>query len=113
MRRAAHVLALAVLAAAASRAGAQVPPPPKLEPVPEPPPAIGVDNDASSEGGVRLSPQGGERIEERVIDGKRVVRVTNPNGTEYLLVEDIAGGLPQQGPGKSPISVPLWLIHSW
>jgi len=113
MRPAALVLALAVLAAFALRAGAQVPPPPRLEPVPEPPPAIGIDRDTSAEGGIRLSPQGGERIEERVIDGKRVVRVTNANGTEYLLVEDVAGGLPDQGPGKSPISVPLWLIHSW
>lgn len=118
VRRAALLAVLAIAAAfPASYALAQsrnAPPPPKLEPLPEPPPpAIGVDNNAGPEAGVRLSPEGGERIEETVIDGRRVVRVLNPNGTEYMLIEDVAGGTGVQGPGRSPIAVPLWVIRRW
>lgn len=118
MRRAALLALLSfALALPAGQALAQnrnVPPPPKLEPIPEaPPPAIGLDNNPTPEAGVRLSPEGGERIEETVIDGRRVVRVINPNGSEYMLIEDVAGGGPVQGAGRSPIAVPLWVIRRW
>lgn len=117
MRRAAlFALAAALSLAAATSAVAQsrqAPPPPKLEPIPEaPPPAIGLD-EAGPDAGIRLSPQDGERIEETMVDGRRVLRVINPNGTEYVLIEDVAGGSPTQGAGKSPAAVPLWVIRRW
>ncbi|MFO7189240.1 MAG: DUF2782 domain-containing protein, partial [Pseudomonadota bacterium] len=61
------------------------PQPPELEPVPEPPPAVTLDEEALAERGITIEP--GERAEELELAGKRVIRVTRPNGTVYYLIE--------------------------
>src|SRR5882724_4919073 len=78
--------------------------PPKLEPLPEiPPPPPGVSSD---------QPGGGDQVEERLIDGRRVARVTTPAGQEYYLIEDLG-----DGPGlrneslDRGVRVPLWVIR--
>ena len=66
---------------------------PKLEPLPElPPPPPGVSSEQPGEPAVRIQPGGGDQVEEQLIDGRRVVRVTTPAGQEYYLVEDLGDG---------------------
>ena len=87
--------------------------PPKLEPLPEiPPPPPGVSSEQSGEPTVRIQPGGGDQVEEQLIDGRRVVRVTTPLGQEYYLIEDLG-----DGPGlrneslDRGVRVPLWVIR--
>ena len=88
--------------------------PPGLEPIPvPPPPPIGAEPDVS-ERPVRITPGANEQIEEIVIDGKRVVRVTTPGGAVYYLRDDL--GESQGGRRDSldqGIRVPLWVIHEF
>ena len=88
--------------------------PPRLEPIPvPPPPPMGADPDAS-ETPVRISPGANEQIEEIVIDGKRVFKVTTPAGAVYYLRDDL--GESQGGRRDSldqGIRVPLWVIHEF
>jgi hypothetical protein len=87
---------------------------PALEPIPEPPPPPpGAESDVS-ETPVRITPGPNDQIEETVIDGKRIVRVTTPAGAVYYLRDDL---------GESPggrrdsldrgIRVPLWIIKEF
>jgi len=101
----------AVLLAIALPAWSQQPP--KLEPLPElPPPPPGVSSEQPGEPTVRIHPGGGDQVEEQLIDGRRVVRVTTPLGQEYYLVEDLG-----DGPGlrneslDRGVRVPLWVIR--
>lgn len=107
---------LAIGAAWNDNAQAQgAPPPPRLEPIAEPPPpTIGIDIDTSNERGVRLSPGADNRVEDLVIDGKRNVRVANPDGSEYYLIEDLGDGtVTGQNSQDSRIRTPRWLILSF
>ncbi len=111
MQRALLNFALVVLfvQVVALPAAAQAPPP-NLEPVPEPPPEIGLDTSPTAPG-VTVQPGPQDRTEEYVIDGRRYVRVVQPNGYEYYLVEDLAqSGLTPSAPGGSGISVPQWQL---
>jgi hypothetical protein len=101
----------AIMLGAALSAGAQQPP--KLEPLPEPPPPPpGVSADQPGEPSVRIGPGARDQIDEQVIDGRRVVRVTTPAGQEYYLIEDLG-----DGPGlrneslDRGVRVPLWVIR--
>ena len=87
--------------------------PPKLEPLPEiPPPPPGVESDQPGEPAVHINPGGGDQVDEQVIDGRRVARVTTPLGQEYYLIEDLG-----DGPGlrneslDRGVRVPLWVIR--
>ena len=86
--------------------------PPKLEPLPEIPPPPGVASEQPGEPTVRIQPGGGDQVEEQLIDGRRVVRVTTPLGQEYYLIEDLG-----DGPGlrneslDRGVRVPLWVIR--
>jgi len=105
-----RVLAAALLSIALPLAAQQ---PPRLEPVPEPPPPPpGTPSDRLEEPPVRIEPGPGEQIEERVIDGKRVVRVTTALGQEYYLIEDqgTGSGLRSEGIDRG-VRVPLWVIR--
>src|SRR5260221_5936939 len=86
---------------------------PKLEPLPEiPPPPPGVSSEQPGEAPVRIQPGGGDQVEEQLIDGRRVVRVTTPAGQEYYLIEDL-GDVPRlinEGLDRG-VPVPLWLIR--
>lgn len=105
-----RLLALALFAVSLPLAAQQ---PPKLEPLPEPPPPPpGVSSEQPGEPPVRIQPGGGDQVEEELIDGRRVVRVTTPAGQEYYLIEDLA-----DGPGlrneslDRGVRVPLWVIR--
>jgi hypothetical protein len=102
-----RILACALLALALPLAAQ--PKPPKLEPLPEIPPPPGAA-DQPEEPPVRIG-SGQDQVEEQLIDGRRVVRVTTPAGQEYWLVEDLG-----DGPGLKNesldhgVRVPLWVI---
>lgn len=100
---------LALAAALALPAAAQQPP--KLEPLPEPPPQVGVEP-APTGPGVTITPgTGGEKVEEFTIDGRKYIRVIQPNGYEYYLVEDLpGGGYAGTQSSDSRIRVPQWVI---
>ncbi len=109
MRRIAFLITLALLPLALH---AQQPP--KLEPLPPPPPPPpGAETD-STETPIRITPGAAEQIEEIVIDGKRVVRVTTPGGAVYYLRDDLG-----ESPGgrrdslDQGIRVPLWVIKEF
>lgn len=112
MRRAPALPWLLSLALAGAATAQVAPPPPQLEPITERPPAlIGFDEDSAAERGIRLAPGAAERVEESVIDGRRVVRVINPNGTEYELIEDLGDGThARQNAHDSGVRVPRWVI---
>src|SRR5260370_18822682 len=80
-----RILALALFAVSLPLAAQQ---PPKLEPLPElPPPPPGVSSEQPGEPPVRIQPGGGDQVEEQLIDGRRVVRVTTPAGQGYYLIQ--------------------------
>jgi hypothetical protein len=108
-------LFILLLALSGVAVAAQAPPPPRLEPLPEPPPqAIGFDQDATTERGVRLTPRADEIVEETVQDGKRSIRVRTPGGAEYMLIEDLGDGThARQRSHDSGIRIPLWVIYSF
>jgi hypothetical protein len=104
-----RIFALVLLALALPLAAQQTPP--KLEPLPElpsPPPGAA---DQPEEPPVRIR-SGQDQVEEQLIDGRHVVRVTTPAGQEYWLVEDLG-----DGPGVKNesldhgVRVPLWVIR--
>lgn len=108
MRRAYLIFAFCVQALAMP-VGAQ-PPPPNLEPVPEPPPEIGLDQSPTAPG-VTIQPGPEDRTQTFEIDGRRYVRVIKPNGAEYYLVQDLTqSGLTPSQPGGADISVPQWQL---
>ena len=87
--------------------------PPKLEPLPEPPPPPpGVAVEAPGEPPVRITPGQNEQVEEFLVNGRRVVRVTTPNGAVYYLQDDPTNADPAGGLDRN-FRVPLWLIHSF
>ncbi len=106
-------LAVLVVLAWIPVAAQQVPPPPTLEPVPEPPPQVGLDPEPGTPGPTITAP--GSKVEEFTMpDGSKVIRVTDPNGWEYHLVEATPGA-PLAGTvtGDSGIRAPMWTILQW
>lgn len=88
---------------------------PKLEPLPAPPPAPpGADADTSAERPVQITPGPNDKVEETVVDGRRTVRVTTPQGNVYYLVEDAGLGGPGRRDGLDQrIAVPRWVIKEF
>lgn len=101
--------ALAPTPLVAPPAGAQQPP--KLEPLPAPPPAPPGASDPVDERPIRITPGRNEQVEETVIDGRRVVRVTTPSGNVYYL--DDTPNDRTDSPSGPRVRVPLWVIHSF
>ena len=86
---------------------------PKLDPLPEPPAAPpGVAIEAPGEAPVRISPGQNDQIDELVVEGKRVIRVTTPSGLVYYLKDD-SNITPPGGILDQPLRVPLWVIHTF
>ena len=87
--------------------------PPKLEPLPEPPPAPpGVAVEAPGDTPVTIGPGLNDQVDELVVEGKRVIRVTTPTGLVYYLKDEApitSGG----GAIDKPMHVPLWVIHTF
>ena len=87
--------------------------PPKLEPLPEPPPVPpGVALEAPGDAPVRIAPGLNDQVDEVVVEGKRVVRVTTPSGLVYYLKDDPAM-TPRGGAIDQPLRAPLWVIHTF
>jgi hypothetical protein len=106
-------LLLASLIAAALPALAQQGRPPELEPLPEPPPPIGVEGVPAGPGPT-ISP-GAKVTEYTTADGKRYVHVVEPNGFEYYLIEDMPGepGGARTLSSDSGVRPPMWVILQW
>lgn len=87
--------------------------PPQLEPLPEPPPAISLDAEALEDRGIKIRPD--ERAEEFTAAGKRIIRVTRPNGAVYYLIEQEGDSAvaPVGNASNATISVPQWLLFKW
>jgi len=88
--------------------------PPRLEPVPPPPPPPpGVEGEQPGEPSVEIR-NDKEQVEETVVNGQRVVRVTQPGGAVYYIIEDRG-----DGPGLRNESldiglrVPAWVIRQF
>jgi Protein of unknown function (DUF2782) len=102
-----RILAVPLLALALPLAAQQAP---KLEPLPEPPPPPPGAAERPDEAPVRIESKQ-DQVEEQLVDGRHVVRVTTPSGQEYWLVEDLG-----DGPGVKNesldhgVRVPLWVI---
>lgn len=108
MQRALLIFAIVALVIA-SPVTAQAPPP-NLEPVPEPPPEIGLDTSPTAPG-VTIQPGPKDHTEEYTIDGRRYIRVVQPNGYEYYLVQDMEqAGLTPSAPGGDNPMVPQWQL---
>jgi uncharacterized protein DUF2782 len=104
-----RILALALFALALPLLAQQRPP--KLEPLPELPPPPPGAADQPGEPPVRIR-SGQDQVEEQLIDGRRVVRVTTPAGQEYWLVEDLGDGPGLKNESLDPgVRVPLWVIR--
>jgi hypothetical protein len=95
-------------------AAQQVPPPPTLEPVPEPPPQVGLDGEPAAPGPT-LTPPGSKVETFTMPDGTQVIRVTDPNGWEYHLVEATPGSPGGAGTvtGDFGTRAPMWTILQW
>lgn len=107
-----HCAAALLLAAALPVAAQQ---PPKLEPLPEPPPPPpGVEEEQPGEPGVEIQPGPNDQVEEIVVNGQRVVRVTRPGGSVYYLVEDRGDGAGvRNGSLDIGLRVPAWVIRQF
>jgi hypothetical protein len=108
-------LAFAMLLALALPLAAQDKP--KLEPLPEPPPPQpGFNFDAAADQPqVTISRGGKQTIEEITTPaGKKIVRVTQPDGSGYELREDIGdGSAAGNAQFDTGLRVPLWTIYSF
>ncbi len=111
MHRALLILAtLGLLVQAIALPVAAQAPPPGLEPVPEAPPEIGLDTSPTAPG-VTVQPGPQDKTEEYNIDGRRYIRVVQPNGYEYYLVEGMSeSGYTPSAPGGGNIAVPQWKL---
>jgi Protein of unknown function (DUF2782) len=92
---------------------AQQAPPPKLEPLPEPPPPIGIEGEPPAPGPT-ISP-GAKITEYTSPDGKKYIHVVEPNGFEYYLIESLPGepGGARTLPSDSGVRPPMWVILQW
>ena len=103
---------LAFLAFALAGASfAQQPPP--LQPLPEPPqPPPGVAPEAPAEQPITITPGENDQIEELRINGRLVLRVTQPSGRVYYLQEDPANPVSRDGLGNI-LRVPMWVLREF
>ena len=112
MRRSLLLLALLALPALAQQ-------PPKLEPIAEPPPqpagaAVALSDEALAEKGITVRP--GETAESYTSpNGQQVIRVRQPNGRVYYLIEQQPGYAGPAGtdPSDSRLRAAQWLLHEW
>jgi Protein of unknown function (DUF2782) len=105
-------VAAAILLGAALPLAAQQPP--TLEPLPEPPPPPPGVGEQPGEPQVTIEPGADQRIEETVVNGQRVVRVTSPGGTVYYLIEDRGDGAGLRNESLDiGLRVPAWVIRQF
>jgi hypothetical protein len=89
---------------------------PKLEPLPEPPPPQpGFNFDAAADQPQVTIGGGKQKIEESTTaDGRKIIRVTNPDGSGYELRESIGdGNAAGNAQFDSGLRVPMWTIFSF
>ena len=112
MRLLPRLVALTFLVGMACQAAAQQRPP-RLEPLPEPPPPPPGVISESLDQPVTITPGANDRIEEYLFEGKRTIKVTQPDGKVYYLQEQDVGD--SAGPnGLAPrVRAPLWVIKEF
>jgi hypothetical protein len=104
--------AAAMLLGAALPLAAQQPP--RFEPVPPPPPPPPGADEQPGEPSVQIRPGENPQVEETVVNGQRVVRVTQPDGSIYYLLEDRGDGPGLRNESLDPgLRVPLWVIRQF
>jgi hypothetical protein len=104
--------AAAMLLCAALPLAAQQPP--KLEPIPPPPPPPPGADEQPGEPSVTIEPGTNQQIEETVVNGQRVVRVTQPGGSVYYLIEDRGDGVGLRNESLDiGLRVPAWVIRQF
>lgn len=93
--------------------------PADLQPLPEPPPPPpGLIDDPSLEPHVTIRRRGEDRVEEHRLNGKLyMIKVTPAHGIPYYLVDPKGdGGFIREdfgGVDDKPLSVPMWVIHTF
>ena len=79
-----------------------------IRPPPAPP---GIRDDELTERPIRITPGANEQIEETVMNGRRAVKVTQPNGNVYYLVEELGDqDNALHNSVTPPLRVPMWRI---
>ena len=86
--------------------------PPRLEPLPEPPSPPGGVIEVPGEQPIRITPGENDQIEEVLVEGQRVIKVTQPSGKIYYLREDPANPSAPDGLGRR-LRVPMWVIKEF
>jgi hypothetical protein len=92
--------------------------PADLQPIPEPPPPPpGLLAEPDLEPQVTIRKRGEDRVEEHRANGKLyMIKVTPAHGTPYYLIDPRGdGGFVREEfiGGERPLSVPMWVIHSF
>ena len=92
--------------------------PPGLQPIPEPPPPPpGMLDDSAMDPQVTIRKRGEDKVEEHRLNGKLyMIKVTPTSGAPYYLVDPKGdGGFIREDlhTGDKPLSVPMWVIHTF
>ena len=108
------LIALSALTLAVSAAAFAQSAPLKLEPIPEPPPAVGNLNDAL-EPQVTITKRGEDKVEEFRMSGKLyMMKVTPSHGVPYYLIDNAGNGIwSRQDVRDSGLRVPMWVIGTF
>ena len=108
------LIALSALTLAVSAAAFAQSVPLKLEPIPEPPPAVGNLNDAL-EPQVTITKRGEDKVEEYRLNGKLyMLKVIPTYGAPYYLLDNRGDGVwAKQDPRDSGLRVPMWVIGTF
>lgn len=116
MRPATRRSLLALLFCACALPAAAQNRPADLQPLPEPPPPPPGLADTDLEPQVTIKKRGEDKVEEYRMNGKLyMIKVTPPHGTPYYLVDPKGDGgfVREDLGGERPLSVPMWVIHSF
>jgi len=96
-------------------ASAQTSPPAGLQPIPEPPPPPAGYLDPELEPQVTITNRGEDKAEEFRVSGRLyMIKVTQPNGLVYYLVDSKGDGkFAKQESFDSGLRVPQWVIGTF
>ena len=85
---------------------------PKLEPLPAPPPPPPGTINAPGDEQITISPGPNDQVEGLIVDGQRSLKVTQPDGSVYYLMQDLRD-TGMRSSTDSGVRVPLWVIKKF